>query len=124
MASLKFAFVMLVCMAMVGAPMVNAISCGQVNSALAPCIPFLTKGGAPPPACCSGVRGLLGALRTTADRQAACNCLKAAAGSLRGLNQGNAAALPGRCGVSIPYKISTSTNCATCNVQVVVAEID
>ncbi|KHN33232.1 Non-specific lipid-transfer protein [Glycine soja] len=29
------------------------------------------------------------------------------------LNAGNAASLPGKCGVNIPYKISTSTNCAT-----------
>ncbi|MED6199179.1 hypothetical protein PIB30_073479 [Stylosanthes scabra] len=115
MASIKvIACVFMVCMAIVGAPMVQAgISCGQVNSALAPCIQYLRGGAAVPPACCSGVKGLVGAAKTTPDRQAACNCLKSAAGSISGINYGNAASLPGKCGVSIPYKISPSTNCAT-----------
>ena len=113
MASLKVACVVLMCMAMVGAPMVQAITCGQVTSAVAPCITYLQKGGAPSAGCCNGVKGLVAAARTTADRQAACNCLKSAAGAINGLNTQNAEALPGKCGVSIPYKISTSTNCAT-----------
>ena len=113
MASLKFACVVLMCMAVVSAPMVHAITCGQVTSALAPCLGYLRAGGAPPPGCCNGVRGLNSAAATTADRQAVCNCLKTAAGSIPGFNANNAAALPGKCGVNIPYKISTSTNCAT-----------
>ncbi|MED6122611.1 Non-specific lipid-transfer protein [Stylosanthes scabra] len=101
-------------MAMVAAPMVNAtITCGQVASSISPCIPFVKSGGVPTPACCNGVRSLNSAAKTTADRQAACNCLKSAASSLGGnFNAANAASLPGKCGVSIPYKISTSTNCA------------
>ncbi|KAL1368813.1 hypothetical protein HN51_022952 [Arachis hypogaea] len=117
MASIKdkvVACVFMVCMAIVGAPIVHAaISCGQVNSALAPCIPYLTKGGVVSPGCCGGVKSLLAAAKTTPDRQAACNCLKTAAGSIHGLIVANAESLPGKCGVSIPYKISTSTNCAT-----------
>jgi len=59
------------------------------------------------------VRSLNSAAKTTPDRQAVCNCLKSAAAGISGFNANNAAALPGKCGVSIPYKISTSTNCAT-----------
>ena len=113
MASLKFACVVLMCMAVVSAPMVHAITCGQVTSGLTPCLSYLQKGGAPSAGCCNGVRSLNSAARTTADRQAVCNCLKSLVGSITGYNANNAAALPGKCGVNIPYKISTSTNCAT-----------
>ncbi|KAK1561835.1 hypothetical protein Q3G72_001577 [Acer saccharum] len=117
MASSAMAFklaacVVLMCMVM-GAPIAQAaITCGQVTSSIAPCIPYLRSGtGAVPPACCSGVKTLAGAATTTPDRQAACKCLKSAASSISGLNSNAAAGLPGKCGVSIPYKISTSTNC-------------
>jgi len=113
MASMKIACVVLM-MCMIVAPMAEAaISCGQVNGALAPCIGYLKGGPGPSAACCGGVRRLNGAATTTPARQAACNCLKQAAGAISGLNAGAASALPGKCGVSIPYKISTSTNCAT-----------
>ncbi|KAK3405011.1 hypothetical protein EUGRSUZ_K01283 [Eucalyptus grandis] len=42
---------------------------------------------------------------------AACKCLKSASGSISGINFGVVAAIPGKCGVNIPYKISPSTNC-------------
>ncbi|CAN6339374.1 unnamed protein product [Urochloa humidicola] len=42
----------------------------------------------------------------------ACNCLKSAAGRISGLNAANAASIPSKCGVSIPYSISTSTDCS------------
>ncbi|AES87466.2 Lipid transfer protein [Medicago truncatula] len=113
MASMKVACVVLM-MCMIVAPMADAaISCGTVTSALGPCIGYLKGGPGPSPACCGGVKRLNGAAATTPDRQAACNCLKQAAGAISGLNTAAASALPGKCGVNIPYKISTSTNCAT-----------
>ncbi|PNX68834.1 non-specific lipid-transfer protein, partial [Trifolium pratense] len=90
-----------------------AISCGIVTSAVAPCIAYVRGGPGPSEACCAGVKRLNGAATTTPDRQAACNCLKNAAGAIPGLNNNLAAGLPGKCGVNIPYKISTTTNCAT-----------
>ncbi|KAL0914928.1 hypothetical protein M5K25_015320 [Dendrobium thyrsiflorum] len=89
-----------------------AITCGQVVSAVSPCLSYLRTGGSPPPACCSGVKGLNSAARTTPDRQAACNCLKQIAGSVPGLNLGLARGLPGKCGVNVGYPISTSTDCS------------
>ncbi|KAM0006269.1 Non-specific lipid-transfer protein [Helianthus debilis subsp. tardiflorus] len=68
--------------------------------------------GAVPPACCSGVKSLNSAAKTTPDRQTACGCLKSAYSSNSGINAGNAASLPGKCGVSIPYKISPGTDCS------------
>ncbi|CAA7032221.1 unnamed protein product [Microthlaspi erraticum] len=85
-----------------------AISCGTVVSKLAPCGGYLSKGGAPPKPCCDGVKSLNSMAQTTPDRQAACNCLKSAA---KGINPSLASGLPGKCGVSIPYPISMSTNC-------------
>ncbi|KAL6597379.1 hypothetical protein ACP70R_009040 [Stipagrostis hirtigluma subsp. patula] len=90
-----------------------AISCGQVSSAIGPCIAYARgSGSGPSAACCSGVKRLSAAARTTADRRAACNCLKSAAGSMKGLNAGNAASIPSKCGVSLPYAISASIDCS------------
>ncbi|GAU30834.1 hypothetical protein TSUD_267540 [Trifolium subterraneum] len=113
MASMKVACVVLL-MCMILAPISEAaISCGTVTSNVAPCIVYLKGGPGPSPACCNGVRSLNNAARNTPDRQAACKCLKSAAGAISGLDNNLAAGLPGKCGVNIPYKISTSTNCAT-----------
>ncbi|KAG0528443.1 LOW QUALITY PROTEIN: hypothetical protein BDA96_05G012200, partial [Sorghum bicolor] len=89
------------------------VTCGLVSSAIGPCIPY-ARGSAssPSPACCSGVRSLKSAAHTTADRRAACNCLKAAAARVSGLIAGNAASIPTKCGVSIPYTISPSVDCS------------
>ncbi|CAN6348790.1 unnamed protein product [Urochloa humidicola] len=90
-----------------------AVSCGQVNSAIGPCLAYARGSGSVPPAqCCGGVRSLNSAARTTADRRAACNCLKSAAGRIRGLNVGKVSGIPSKCGVSIPYAISPSTDCS------------
>uniref|UniRef100_A0A803R8U7 Non-specific lipid-transfer protein n=1 Tax=Cannabis sativa TaxID=3483 RepID=A0A803R8U7_CANSA len=104
----------LVVLAMVVAsPVVHAtITCGQVTSSLAPCLSYLKVGGAVPDGCCNGIKSLSGAAKTPADRQAACKCLKSAASSIKGVNFNLASGLPGKCGVSIPYKISPSTDCS------------
>ncbi|CAI8600631.1 unnamed protein product [Vicia faba] len=115
MASLRVSCVVaLMCMVVITAPMSEAaISCGSVTGALAPCFSYLKGGPGPSPGCCIGVRRLNSQAKTTAKRRIACNCLKVAAGSSSGLNLNAAATLPGKCGVRIPYRISTSTNCAT-----------
>ncbi|KAK7374041.1 hypothetical protein VNO80_07465 [Phaseolus coccineus] len=112
MASLKVACMVVMCMGVLGAPMmVQAISCGDVTTDLAPCLSYLINGGAASDACCAGVRSILGAAGTTSDKQTVCNCLKDAANNF-GINENYAQALPGLCNVSVPYKISRSTNCA------------
>ncbi|KAJ4704247.1 Non-specific lipid-transfer protein [Melia azedarach] len=104
-----------ICICMVlGAPIAQAaITCGQVTSTLAPCIPYLRSGGGAVPApCCSGIKSLNAAATTTPDRQAVCNCVKSAASSINGINYSLASGLPGKCGVSIPYQISPTTDCS------------
>ncbi|KAJ8753871.1 hypothetical protein K2173_000125 [Erythroxylum novogranatense] len=114
MASLKLVCVLLVCM-VVAAPMAAqaAFSCGQVTGGLGPCLGYLRNGGPVPASCCNGVRGLVNAAKTTADRQAACRCLKDASRSIPGIKPGNAAALPKACNVNIGYPISNNVNCNT-----------
>ncbi|KFK36745.1 hypothetical protein AALP_AA4G164400 [Arabis alpina] len=110
---MKLACLVFACMIVAGPITSNAaLGCGQVNSAVAPCIGYILQGGAVTPGCCNGIRRLNGAARTTPDRKAACQCLKNAAAALGpGLNAGRAAGLPRACGVSVPFPISTSTNC-------------
>ncbi|OMO94383.1 Plant lipid transfer protein/Par allergen [Corchorus olitorius] len=110
--AIKFACVAILCMALVSAPLAEGgITCPQVTSSMAACIPYL-KGGPLTQGCCNGVRNLNSAAKTTADRQAACSCLKTAANAISGINFGLAGELPSKCGVSIPYKISPSTDCS------------
>lgn len=90
---------------------VEGITCGQVTGKLAPCLGYLKNGGAPVPGCCSGVKGLNALASTSVDRKQACTCLKQLAGSVKGINYSYASALPGKCGVRIPYPISPSTDC-------------
>ncbi|QCE03166.1 non-specific lipid-transfer protein 1-like [Vigna unguiculata] len=116
MASMKVGcIVAMVFMVVVSAPIAHAITCGQVAGSVGPCIGYLQKGGAPSAGCCNGVKSLNAAAKTTADRRAACTCLKSLSKSISGINLGLAASLPRKCGVSIPYTISPSTNCNTIN---------
>ncbi|XP_054779104.1 non-specific lipid-transfer protein 1-like [Prosopis cineraria] len=110
---MKLACVVVMCVALVGAPLAEAITCGQVTSSVAPCLGYLQKGGNPSPGCCNGVKSLVAAARTTADKQTVCNCLKTTAGQIPGYNDANAQAIPAKCRVNVPYKLSTSTNCAS-----------
>ena len=95
----------------VHAPAAEALSCGTVSSNLAPCINYAKGGGNIPAGCCTGIRNLNNLAKSTKDRQDACRCLQQAAASIKGLILGLVAGIPGKCGVSIPYKISPSTNC-------------
>ncbi|XP_044490152.1 non-specific lipid-transfer protein P5-like [Mangifera indica] len=114
MASLKLVCALAFALLVV-APVALALNCGQVATDLSACINYLkTDGtGTPPAGCCTGVKNLNNQASTTKDRQDACRCLQNAAKSVPGLQAGTAASLPSKCGVNIPYKISTSTNCAS-----------
>lgn len=111
----KVALLVVMCIAVMLTPHAEAsISCGQVVSSLSPCIGYVkSAGGVVPPACCSGIKSLNSKANTTPDRQTACNCIKSAAGNISGVNLGLASALPSKCGVDLPYKISPSIDCST-----------
>ncbi|XP_062186640.1 non-specific lipid-transfer protein 1-like [Phragmites australis] len=94
-----------------------AMSCSTVYNTLMPCLPYVQTGGAmPPQSCCGGIRSLLAQANNTPDRRTICGCLKNVAnGASGGTYLDRAAALPSKCGVSLPYKISTNVNCNTIN---------
>lgn len=105
----------IICLLVVLAPCSEAaISCNTVFSSLIPCLSYVTKGGKKvQPACCSGIKSLYAAAKTTADRRSVCSCLKSAASSVTGINFKYAAQLPGKCGVkNIPFKISPNVDCS------------
>ncbi|WOL05498.1 hypothetical protein Cni_G14227 [Canna indica] len=93
----------------------EAITCGQVASSLRPCVPYVTGKEPLAAACCSGVRSLKSAAATPADRKTACSCIKSTVAGVSGVKPGLASGLPGKCGVSIPYPISSSTDCSKVN---------
>ncbi|KAM3266138.1 hypothetical protein CQW23_01150 [Capsicum baccatum] len=89
------------------------ITCGQVDANVAPCVSYLTQGGEPGAACCSGVKTLSGLAKSTDERRTACNCLKAAANRYPNLKDDAAQALPSKCGVALNVPISRTINCDT-----------
>ncbi|KAJ9188531.1 hypothetical protein P3X46_003882 [Hevea brasiliensis] len=90
----------------------EAIDCGKVSSCLAPCIPFLTgRDASPSTGCCGGVKNLNALAQTTADRRAACDCIKTAAARYPNINADAASSLPKKCGIDFNIPISKSTNC-------------
>ncbi|KAG1365629.1 Non-specific lipid-transfer protein [Cocos nucifera] len=88
-----------------------AITCSDVYGDLLPCVAYVQAGGAVSPQCCGGLRSLVAAARTVDDRRTACRCLKTVAARYPGYVS-RANTIPSKCGVSIPYKISPSTDCS------------
>ncbi|XP_027351349.1 non-specific lipid-transfer protein 1-like [Abrus precatorius] len=99
-----------------GSPMAEgALSCGAVQFAVAPCLGYLRAGGgAVPAACCNGARSVYNQAKTTLDRQGVCRCLKSVV-NFPGLNLATLAALPGKCGINLPYKVTPSVDCNKCD---------
>ncbi|MED6199180.1 hypothetical protein PIB30_073480, partial [Stylosanthes scabra] len=90
------------------------MTCGKVNSSIRMCLPWIRRKSiynTPSPDCCASFRGLNSEATAAAECRTLCGCLKSAAGSISGFNPENARLLPDRCGVTLPYKFSTSANC-------------
>ncbi|RCV36836.1 hypothetical protein SEVIR_8G012700v4 [Setaria viridis] len=95
-----------------------AVSCSEVTSAVVPCLGYaMGSAASPSTACCNGVRSLSTRASSTADRQAACTCLKSMTGRLGGggASMGNAANIPSKCGVSVGVPISPNVDCSKIN---------
>ncbi|KAK9280157.1 hypothetical protein L1049_013844 [Liquidambar formosana] len=112
-ATLKVACtVVLMCM-MVACPHVDAtITCIEVTALLSPCINYGINGGAVPPECCVGVKGIHVASKTTEDRRTACSCIQAGAALIPGINYDLINSLPTQCGVNCNYTVYPSTDCS------------
>ncbi|GLJ47361.1 hypothetical protein SUGI_0999650 [Cryptomeria japonica] len=91
----------------------GAISCSMVVSDVVPCLSYVSGSAAQPTqGCCNGIRSLNSGAKTTADRQAVCNCIKSAASSYQS-NYARIGKLPAACGVNLGFAITPSLNCAT-----------
>ncbi|KAI3853648.1 hypothetical protein MKW98_025165 [Papaver atlanticum] len=90
----------------------GTLTYGQVAGKVGSCLGYL-RGGVLDPDCCPGVVDLLAMAKTKDDRQAVCRCLKYAVQTVTGIKMANVVALPGKCDVTIPYKIGPATDCAT-----------
>ncbi|KAJ8770364.1 hypothetical protein K2173_014977 [Erythroxylum novogranatense] len=88
------------------------IDCNSVENELLPCISFLQNGNEASLACCNGVKSVNNTAITTIGRQQTCRCLQNAANQFPGINPKNAAELPDKCGVRIPFTIGPSTDCS------------
>ncbi|XP_019179301.1 PREDICTED: non-specific lipid-transfer protein 1-like [Ipomoea nil] len=89
-----------------------AITCDTVYSDLNACLNYVMFGGNVPAGCCSGMKTLVSAAATTADRQTACSCLKSIVSKANASEISRAAGLPAQCGVNIPFKIGPNTDCS------------
>ncbi|KAL6513551.1 hypothetical protein OROGR_021037 [Orobanche gracilis] len=92
---------------------VHAVTCGDVDVALVPCVNYLTgHADNPSPECCSGVKAVKGMGQTAADKRTCCGCVKAAANRYSAdLKDGAAQSLPVKCGVELDIPISASVDC-------------
>lgn len=88
------------------------IACSDVIKDLRPCVNYLVNGtGMPPAACCSGATNLAAAASTSADKKAACDCIKNAAKKLNP-NPQLAKDLAGNCKISLPFTVSIDVDCS------------
>ncbi|WOL20374.1 hypothetical protein Cni_G29179 [Canna indica] len=91
----------------------HALTCGQVVMSLRECIPYVRgQVTSVPAACCKGVKSLNALAKSTPDRQTACSCMKSQIATIKGIDMSKVAGVPGKCGVSVPYPISTSVDCS------------
>ncbi|KAL9274937.1 Non-specific lipid-transfer protein 2-like protein [Drosera capensis] len=113
----KLASVLIVCMTVIAShiQVSQAASCNAEITALAPCLTYLKASSSSTSSkCCSGCKSLIKTTNTKSKRQAACNCLKSLAAKYK-VQASRAQQLPSKCGFSIPYTISTSTDCSKVN---------
>ncbi|TVU07793.1 hypothetical protein EJB05_41162 [Eragrostis curvula] len=88
------------------------IECSAVVQDLMPCLDYLEGDeGSPSGACCGGVNTLYEAAGTTEERQATCECLKAAYRQYNVIVS-RAQALSNECGVGISFPITPNIDCS------------
>ncbi|XP_022728711.1 non-specific lipid-transfer protein 1-like [Durio zibethinus] len=89
-----------------------AITCEQVTYFLIPCISYGVFGGTVDPNCCTGIKTLDAAAKTMEDRRKKCNCVKEGAARIPGLNYDRVNEIPGKCGITCPYKVTPDVDCS------------
>ncbi|EOY34699.1 PREDICTED: non-specific lipid-transfer protein 1 [Theobroma cacao] len=92
-----------------------AITCEEVTYYLIPCIGYGVFGGTVAPSCCTGIKTLDAAAKTTEDRREKCNCVKEGAARIPGLNYTRVNEIPGLRGTTCPYKVTPDVDCSKVN---------
>ncbi|GAB4861600.1 hypothetical protein Ancab_036793 [Ancistrocladus abbreviatus] len=89
-------------------------SCQQMAPELSSCVLFITdKSPAPSEDCCHGVKDIAAKVKTQADRQAVCECIKSLLYKMHNYNSSHIAELPGKCRVNIKVPpINQNTDCS------------
>ncbi|XXG42768.1 hypothetical protein AAC387_Pa01g2961 [Persea americana] len=108
-----FAVLLFMVMMMEGWRSEAAMSCGQIVTALTPCIPYSRDGGTVPHACCAGFQGVIAESKANPDLQAACRCMKNFIEStVPRMKVALVNSIPGKCGVNLPWKFGPSLDCS------------
>ncbi|GAB4828398.1 hypothetical protein Ancab_035396 [Ancistrocladus abbreviatus] len=114
---LKAAYSVLLCMAVVSVALQPhaeaAMMFSQVVKTVLPCMNYMRNGGLIPATCCDGLQSSNNAAKTTPHRRTACACL-VQAGKAAGVNFAYVDQLPGKCGISLGYKITPNFDCSKC----------
>lgn len=103
--------VVIVAMAQLMVKPSEAIDCGTVVSSLTSCVPYISGQSQDVSSCCQGVKNLMSQAPAKEDRQAVCECAKAAAANFPNLKPDAAASIPQKCGVSMNVPISRNVDC-------------
>ncbi|KAF5197769.1 Non-specific lipid-transfer protein cw18 [Thalictrum thalictroides] len=93
---------------------IEAFDCGDIGLKVIWCAPYLTGYEVQPSfECCNGVKIIKTMLATRDDKIQICNCLKWAVTNYRSpeIKDAPLAALPVKCGTTLPYTISKNMDC-------------
>ncbi|KAF5202181.1 Non-specific lipid-transfer protein [Thalictrum thalictroides] len=109
----KLICVLVAGMLVASVPYAQALTCNNVYTSLYPCLSYISGNGGPVPIpCCTGIKSLNAAAKTTPDRQTVCRCLTQIAKGATGINTKLIASLPSQCRVYIPYTLSPNIDCS------------
>ncbi|XP_011626577.1 non-specific lipid-transfer protein 1 [Amborella trichopoda] len=93
---------------------IDAITCPQVETSAASCLPYLSGSASyPAPSCCNGLKTIARAANTPGARKGICFCLKGAYNQFPGIKDTFVRQVAGKCGVNVGFSISVGTNCNT-----------
>ncbi|OAY62169.1 non-specific lipid-transfer protein 1 [Manihot esculenta] len=88
------------------------INCSAVITSLTPCLDYIQdKADKPSPTCCDGMNSVVGTVKSKADREALCDCLKQTLSNIK-YDPARISALPKQCGLPIDIPpITPTTDC-------------
>ncbi|PIA34125.1 hypothetical protein AQUCO_03900206v1 [Aquilegia coerulea] len=106
-------FLVVLCMVEVMVEPVEAYTCGDVKTKIIPCGPYITgETPIPSPVCCHEVKQFK-TMGVTSRH--ICICLKAVRSAYPDLKEAAVAALPVKCGITLPFTISKNIDCNKIN---------